>query len=589
MGRVRSITKSDREVRGGIICKSLFGLFGFCDIMNYGSLFTFLFPPQPQPKPKAVLLTNSIIDADRICRPLEIAVQHALLNKGFADLRSELPSDIAACEEDAKEIIGIHLVVCLKEQPHVHKSFEDGIVIVNRKMAFFFCGDMIAACKQLLMPLVEEYSKQRAKEIADDPTAKVGLSAAGKKKEILVGQTSITAKEQTLVPLSVVARGIGVKYPELFDVQHQYCPDLNINDDGNMTLSWEADNDTNDDGPLVEFCRCALFSDELQRVCARSVKAEVDRLNSTRFGVSVSARFEGAAKMQHIGEAFESSFRVLSHLLQLYGKSLDALGSRAQQGEMDTSTSAMVIIMKRELLLGCGSCLARLVTEYYLFRNAEAHCLYFESHQGAESTSMVDNYFQAVSVEALNFPFFVLKCRSENVCPLKYLRSAFPGGAGSNLAQMWSLCSEDGQGDSSGNHTAGKKLESFVNHLVGNCLSLVGTPFAILNKKTERKITDARREGILDRLERSQDREEVAMCVIVLICYQVKSLSIAGNETIDSMLQLFEHDTKIPNQVTETIQGLKSTDACETVNLIARVKMFGLAKNSKALAALVES
>jgi hypothetical protein len=532
-------------------------------------------------------LTNSIIDADRICRPLEIAVQHALLNKGFADLRSELPSDIASCEEDVKEIIGNHLVDCLKEQPHVHTSFEGGIVVVNGKMALFFCGDMIATCKQLLMPLVEEYSKQRAKEIVDDSTAKVGLSAAVKKKETHIRQTSNSAKEQDLVPLPVVARGIRVKYPELFDLQHQYNPDLNMNDDGDMTLSWEADNDTNDDGPLVELCRCALFSDELQRVCARSVKAEVDRLNSTRLGVSVSARVEGAAKMQHIGEAFESSFRVLCHLLQLFAKSLDALGSRAQQGEMDTNMSAMVIIMKRELLLGCGSCLARLVTEYYLFRNAEAHCLYFESYQGAESTS--EKYFQAVCMEALNFPFFVLKCRSGNDCPLKYLRSAFPGGAGSNLAQMWSLCSDDGQGDSSGNHTSGKKLESFVNHLVDNCLSLVGTPFAILNKKTERKITDARRDGILDRLERSQDREEVVMCVVVLICYQVRNLSIAGYETIDSMLKLFEHDTKIPNQVADTIQGLKSTDASETTNLIARVKRFGLAKNSKALAALVES
>ena len=79
------------------------------------------------------------------------------------------------------------------------------------------------------------------------------------------------------------------------------------------------------------------------------------------------------------------------------------------------------------------------------------------------------------------------------------------------------------------------------------------------------------------------------MCVVVLICYQVRNLSIAGNETIDSMLKLFEHDTKIPNQVADTIQGLKSTDASETTNLIARVKRFGLAKNSKALAALVES
>ncbi|KAL3780783.1 hypothetical protein ACHAW5_004896 [Stephanodiscus triporus] len=456
-------------------------------------------------------------------------------------------------------------------------------------MAFFFCGDMIATCKKLLMSLVEEYSSQRAKEIADGQTAKVGLPAAGKKKEKLV-----TPKAQDLVPLSLVVRGIGAEYPELLDCQHQHNRELNINDDGKMTLSWDADNDANDDGPLVEFCRRALFSDELERFCARSVKAEVDRLNSTRLGVSVSARSEGAAKIQHVGESFESSFRVLCYLLQLFAKSLDTLGSRAHQGEMDITMITMVNDMKEELLLGCGSCLARLVTEYYLFKNAETHCLYFESHQekGAVNSSPVEHYFQAVSIGTLNFPFLVLRCSSENEifrCPLKYLRSAFPGSTGSNLAEMWSLCSRDGQGDSSCNYTAGKKLELFVQHLVSNCLSLVGTPFAILNKKTERKVSDARRECIIDRLERSLDREEVVMCAIVLICHQVKSLSIAGSDTINLALKLFEHDAKIPNEVTEAIKGLKSTDTCETINLIARVKKFGLAKNSKSLAAMVKS
>ena len=75
------------------------------------------------------MLQNSIIDVKKICHPVEVAVQNALLAHGFADLRSELPNDIGM--NDVKEIIDAHLVDMFEDRPQVLKAFEDGLIITS--------------------------------------------------------------------------------------------------------------------------------------------------------------------------------------------------------------------------------------------------------------------------------------------------------------------------------------------------------------------------------------------------------------------------------------------------------------------------
>jgi len=157
---------------------------------------------------------------------------------------------------------------------------------------------------------------------------------------------------------------------------------------------------------------------------------------------------------------------------------------------------------------------------------------------------------------------------------------------------MWDLCSKnDGasEEDDSINGT-GKKLDSFISHLFETCLTLVGVPFSVLDKKTERKVLAARREAMLDRLEKSHDKEEVAMLAFVLIYHQVKNVAIVGMETINSLLERLceQPDKKIPRHVITVIQSLKTgADDCDELsNLMSHVKKLGSAKNSKALAAI---
>ena len=529
-------------------------------------------------------MTNSIIDIDKFCRPLSSLIEVALFNQSFADLKSHLPDDITSSEDDMKEIINRHLVRLLQEQPLVHDAFVSGLTIVNNDMVIFFSEDMVTKCKELLMPIVEEYSKQRAKDIASGQSENVAHPSGSKKMKQQM-QQSKPAGEQDLVPLLEVAKAVGDIYPEL-QQDHISCAE--------KTISWSVDGRNNyagNDGPLIEFCRFALYSDELQRMCTRAVKIEVDRLIDIRSGMTVSSRSDGAAKAQNIGDSFESSFRTLCYLLQIFARTLDSIESKSEQNGVDVPIHKL----KEELLLGCGSCLARLITEFCLFQHAdeiesegEGSGLFFESDSRVE-VDIALNYLTTI-----HFPCFRLKYRPDKTgkpqSPLKYLQKVFPGSKGLSLSEIWDLCSDDCETHgASGKKEAGERLELFIATMQDICLQCVGIPFSKIDKKSEKSLLLARRNGILHRLENSQDRE-VVNCAVVLICHQVKNMQISGVNTINLALRILEQDKKIPGRVTETLRSLQNAgdDDYDLSGLIANVKKYGSAKNSKALAALVD-
>ncbi|KAL7554024.1 hypothetical protein ACHAWF_017389 [Thalassiosira exigua] len=439
----------------------------------------------------AILLKRSIVDPDRICRPLEGAVQLAVLNRTFADLKSHLPPSVASCEEDVSEIVENQLNAVLREgDPRIGEAFQEGTTIIRSDTVIFFSADMTKECEGLLPALAEECGRQRAQDI---------VKKDGDKREKRRFRPVNAMGEGEPDVLHDVAAAVGEKYPQLLDLQHQY---------EHSHYSGRENEEKN--GPLFEFCRSALMTDEFRRELARSTEAEI-------------------------------------HL-----RSLESIATRARQMEGDVDVDLLVHTMKRELLLGCGSSLARLITEYFLFKHADEFVqedcsLFFEQQRGSkEGTAVIPrSHFEEFDVATLNFPSFVLKYRVKNGTPdspTKYLRSTFPGSAGLNLSQLWSLCSDE---DHCGvDMRVGEKLASFIHHLEDICLTMVGIPYAVLDKKTEHKLLAAQREGVLQRLENSQNEEEAMMCASVLIAHQVKNLQISGTETIQFILKLFERDKK---------------------------------------------
>jgi len=459
-------------------------------------------------------------------------IENAILTQSFANLKVLLPDDITL--DEVRELIDVHLVSVMKNQSDIFKAFNNGLLIIDENMAFFFCSEMIKSCKEMVLKLIEEYSISRAKQMTDD--------------------------QDMIIPLRDVVQCIGDEYTDLLDLQNQHDQNHRI-------------------GPLVELCR-VVFSEELQRIYIQSVKAEIDRIEATMHGVSVSTRTEGASTIQHVEESFESSFRSLCHLLQLCSKSINTIHSR--------NANVNVNDMYNELLKGCGSCLAKIMTEHYMFKNETGdNDLSFHSEKSKDE--------QTVSIESLIFPTYSLQCcqNGETHCPFSYLRSLFPGSDGSILSQIWSLCTgESAEDDNKDNYSedigASKRLELFISHLADNSLALIGLPFSVLDKKTEKKILLARREGLLNRLERCTDKEEIVMCATALLYQQIKSLSISGKLTITSVLQdLFPNDKKIPEEVTKALQTLRDCDPEDQEELIKQVKRFASAKNNKALLVLV--
>ena len=173
------------------------------------------------------MLTQSIIDPNKICRPLHVSVQNAIVNQSFADLKSELPDDMTL--SDVKAVVDI-----LKEQPAVHNAFGDGLVISNENMVCFFCFDMIKTAKSLLVPLVEEYGKVMAQQMLGQDKQPLDLAPENDGNNYLL-------------PLQDVVNCVGDKYPELLDLQHQYEHTHGIDsDDDGKTLLWNTDSN---DGP----------------------------------------------------------------------------------------------------------------------------------------------------------------------------------------------------------------------------------------------------------------------------------------------------------------------------------------------------
>lgn len=529
--------------------------------------------------PNAILLAHSVIDPVIICQPLEIAIQNALLNEGFADLRSLIPLDIVTNIDDVDHIVKCCLVESFKAQQQddksVYEAFSRGITLINSDIALFVSHEMCKKSIEILDPLVESYSKRRAKEIIENQS---GASGAGSKK----GKTSLFStlgSTNDVVPLREVANYVGKSYPDLLQLQQAYEEDYGDGDNISITPSWNSEEVSSKkcDGPLIEFCRVAIQS-EIERKCIRAVKAEVASLNSTLHGVSVSERSVGAAKQIDVQEAFEYSFKDLCHILQVLAKTIESFSAKK------VFTCAEITSMKRELLTGVGSNLAKIITEYCLYKNNVdgARALAFDP-----ASSVWPKGVDMMSL--LDFPSVLLHCTPAAgggtlKGPLHYLRKLLPGSSGLSLALMWKLCEvrdDESQAD--------EKLDQFCSHLAETCLTLVGIPFSILDKKTEKKMMAMRRQGLIDRIEKSNAQDEILSTCVALIYQQTKSMMISGSLMISLVLnKLFEEEKKIPKRATEVLFKLNQENGVSP-ELLILAKQFGIAKNNKALAAISDN
>ncbi len=422
-----------------------------------------------------IVLEGCIIHPDVIVAPLQVVVEECIDAGSFVDLSTHLHSDILSNRDDVRSILTKHI---LNKFDHAN-----GCLVVDDHEAIYFSQAMINdVSNKVLPPIIEDFAKERAVEMADeiekmkkvnvgtkynkDPKTAAGKSKSktklSKKKKDSEGveDAMIHAPNPGLIPLQTVVGAITEHCPDLDDIQNHYCSER-------IEPNWHqpSDNIREYEGPLYEFCRIALNKDScLDSLCHKAVSAELEKIMASKKGNSLSARVQGAAKCRSIESQFEENFANACYFLQLVVKMMNVC-SPLNGDEVN--------VMEGNILHHCA-CFARRITEYCLFKVGLDVDGPFCFINECDSDAMDENYYYSkVDFCQHHVPSSVfLSCTSTSETsdqekePLRLLRDLIPGNVGVEVARMWIL--------TGANHYFGGfkpgDINKFIKHVEESCL-----------------------------------------------------------------------------------------------------------------------
>jgi len=600
--------------------------------------------------PNAVELSDAVIDIQALIDPLEGLIEEAITLRSYLDMRAALPEALVSSEGDMQKILEDVLPPRLAE----NSDFPDGVCIVCDGEALYYSRGMIQDVEtKVVSPLIESYGKTRAQEIDDALNSspkkrqsssvadanddgeiirtgaklkKSGKRGGGKKPKIpqehvtdvqdgdeaaadkkssgkgkihssRKGRLSSFANCPGVVPLVQIAKQVAEEYPDLANVQESCCP-LIVDEDG-VPPSWEPEDGSDGAGPLYEFCRQALCTTQFRRKCDQAVKAELDKIRSTRQGISIGGRKAGAVAAAAIDDAFEACFADACYLVQMLAK----LPRSVATGDMAKEKK---IALERDFLLGCAADFTCRITQYCLYKHGVDEGLFLVEFAPGSSSSPVQeitesclpSFCHPVRMTTRSFGRVFLSCAPDKGGdkgddPLPALRELLPGSIGIELARMWTSCGGEC-------YQGGKKLgsedcteyvrpgnfEQFLRLAEESCLITCGLPFKKLDKKTEKSALFTRRRGLTAQLESSDaNAREVLELTIMLLFQQIKGIVVAGNELIDTVLGILCEEKKIPEEVKNKLlllyEHVKLADGDKDipVDLIASIKGCGLSRD----------
>ncbi|GAX29148.1 hypothetical protein FisN_7Hh252 [Fistulifera solaris] len=344
-----------------------------------------------------------------------------------------------------------------------------GFFVWNDPSGWFFSQPMIATFQATIMPLlVQEYARERARELAD---AKGGVSAildsSLDRKQSTKKKPSIDNLEYGTVPVERVVQRI----------RAQYCDDVE-----------------EEDATLTELTTLAfLSSDEHAQDCQNAIRAELQRMRSQRVTIPTSSDYDPLQFERTECFAYACYvFQLSQHFLQYAQDS----------GGMDDTD---LLILRQQLLQGPGADLAWRMTQYCLFRNNV-------SEESFSFESRSDPYSHPVDIALRQYdPITISYDKTKD--PLVAFRRILPGTTGVAVARLWELC-----------HGPLDDIEALREHLQENCLPLVGLPYKVLDKKTEKKFLNARRDLLLQRLQSEADPALVLDWAIMLGYQHAKNM-----------------------------------------------------------------
>ena len=163
------------------------------------------------------------------------------------------------------------------------------------------------------------------------------------------------------------------------------------------------------------------------------------------------------------------------------------------------------------------------------------------------------------------------------------LKEELPPGIGISLAQTWDFC-DSGSNGSMSNSASDASVNDFLEHLRDNCLTFCGLPFAIYDKKAEKKFLATRRSQLMDRLETANNLSDALDFTIMSLYQVVKNLVVSGPLLQGSILQMLLTERKLPESAAEEICTLVSTadqDITVDSSVIERLRKLISSKTKK--------
>jgi len=421
-----------------------------------------------------------MIHPDVIVAPLQAAIVESMESESFLDLSLHLPEGMTTT--DTRTFIEDYVL------NHMDNAVSLGrlIVLVDGEAFYFSSGMMKNIATECLPPLIEEYAKSRAFEIANTqdststeldnsiPSSKTKKGGRSSKSKTKGRSKTSTAESETvsysMVPLINVANEVAKHYSDLADIQASYS--VHEKEDGPV---W-GDDDGDSDGPLYAFCRHVFgTSKKFEEDCANAVQAELVKAMAVKKGSTMHSTGHGAAKFKSVDVSFEESFKNVCHLVQVLAKYPQSLlNTQANDNIRDKETQAF--------LNGCAADFVRRVTEYCLFKHGvEDGKFTFFAEEDEGSTGFGDAFYMDVDTTTRVFKKVFLSCPSSeeevgHQDPLKILRGCLPGSVGVGVARMWVLTG--GENYASGERISADgeitysrgDLERFLSHSEESCL-----------------------------------------------------------------------------------------------------------------------
>jgi E3 UFM1-protein ligase 1 len=523
-----------------------------------------------------LVLKNSVVHKYVIVDPLIEAVQEAAATTGWLDLQLHLPVELLEHQTDDARTLVEDFVL----------AGTAGVACVQANGALYFSQAMIDGfTKNNLPDLIKTFAKTRADELLST-TATEHESGGGHTTNDEDGHMTGKEKRKT-------RKASKSKHAEV-DTEIQAVEYGTVSLDDLVKAVVEAHPDLSDADSsasvLAETCKLAFCTDKFDSLCGEAVRTELDRLRAEKkssVSTCVSRIDTAIGDFSSVEAAFidPGCFATSCYMIQAKAKFLVYACDSTEP--LDDETKAA---LKRDFLTGCCADFTCRVTQYALVKNGvdEGIFSFWLDEVGAT------RFYAPVDLAVSSYGKVHLSCAAEKAGqrrdPLPMLREELLGSAGVALARQWILCGgecyQGGVKPSSENdgeaYTRPGDVDAFLAHVRENCLAICGLPFSNLDKKSEKKFLNARRQRLAQLLDEATDAGTVLDLRIMLLYQLVKNMVVSGPLLRGPIVRMLAKERKVSESVSAELLDLADKlEKGEEIDaaLLERVKDCALMKN----------